>query len=283
MNSNSRRQFLKMAGAAVLTGTVASRAQQVATGQGKSAREYSGPNLEGWEVVVGDGLYTAPGEDDVTLEDIETVHFGTYSELRANIRQRDIMAHNITFKRLNDDAAFDFIHVCGFKFRLPYLPTHDNSEMNAQTIEGGLFIWDGSNSRLDYGLAFQWIINPWSDLPEPPFGTLQCWTSRGTGTWQPVGTMEPDTEWHDIFFVFDWRNQTTAMVIDGTHYPVQFTTTSRPDNWGPETAARLQVEIISIYPGPTGNGALHKAEVKDWFWSWEPYGGYQTFLPTVVK
>lgn len=284
MASNNRRRFFKMAGAAVLAAAATGRVQQAtSTPRSGGARDYGGVNLAGWQIAVGDGVYTAPGEDDVSLQDIETVHFDTYSELRANIRQRDVMAHNITYRSLVDESAFDFIHRCGYKFRLPYLPAPDNEVMNAQTIEGGLFIWDGSDTRLDYGLAFQWILNPWSGPPEPPFGTLQCWTSRGDGAWQPVAMMEPDTEWHEIVFLLECRRETTAMLIDGIHYPVQFTTTAKPENWGTETAARLQVEIISIYPGPTGDGKLHKAEVKDWFWHWAPHTGYQTFLPAVGK
>ncbi len=126
-------------------------------------RQYQGTNLSGWEVALGDALYARPGEPPVTISDIETVHETAYSELRANIQRRIIMAHNITFKRIIDNEALQFIHTCTYKFRLPYLPTADtNADLNAQTLEGGIFVWDGSQTRLDYGMAFQWGLNPFS-------------------------------------------------------------------------------------------------------------------------
>src|SRR3990172_6962638 len=54
-------------------------------------RDYQGSDLEGWEVVVGDGIYNAPGEAPVNADDIESENYGGYSEIRANIQTRRVM------------------------------------------------------------------------------------------------------------------------------------------------------------------------------------------------
>lgn len=136
--------------------------------------EYQGIDLTDWEIALGDSLYSCPGESTITLDDIETIHHGTKSELRANIVPRKIRSHNITFKRFIDNTAFNYIHNCGYKFCLPYIPQPDtNSVLNGQTIEGGIFVWDGVTDKLDKGIAFQWVINPWAS------GTINTWNGTG--------------------------------------------------------------------------------------------------------
>ena len=96
----------------------------------------------------------------VVLDDIETVLHGASSVLQANIERRCVMAHNITFLRIRDDDAFNFTHRCGYKFRIPYEIVEDvETDYAAETVEGGLFIWDGDKTQdsvaYDYGVAFQ--------------------------------------------------------------------------------------------------------------------------------
>lgn len=285
MPFKSRRNFMKLAGASVL-GTVIhasqTRADVTPAVTSPNTRTYQGADFSGWDVVVGDGVYAAPGEPPVSGDDIETVHHGNYSELRANIQQRRVMAHNITFKRMVEEDALNFIYYGGYKFRLPYLPATTNTDMNAQTLEGGMFIWDGGDTRLDYGLAFQWMLNPWggSDFA---FGDVRCWTDLNGGSWQKVGSLPPDTAWHELQMVFDFGRKTTALAIDGTYFPSRFTATQKSDEWGTETAPGIQAEILSIYPGEAGSGALHKAEFKDWYWIWEPTHACAAFLPVMVN
>lgn len=236
-------------------------------------REYGGSNLFGWEVVLGDGVYAAPGEPPVSPSDIETVHYSDYSELRANIQIRRIMAHNITFKRIYDNDAFKFVHTSKYKFRLPYPPSTSNPNLNGETIESHLAIWDGSNTRLDYLVAFQWVLNPWATN----FGTIHAWDNPGV--WRPVGQLMPDTSWHEVQMVLDTGRARTDLFIDGTQYQSYFAATPRP-GWGSEIAARLASEIISLYPGEQGNGALHKTHVRDWTWVWESRSMY---LPLVLR
>lgn len=246
------------------------------------SRDYSGADFSTWRVALGDGIYAAPGEGPVTADDIATYNYGTHSLLVANTNKRGIMAHNITVLRMVAEDAFNYVHICGYKFRIPYIPSTGNTDLNAQTLEGGFFIWDGGNTRLDYGLAFQWMLNPWGG-DDFAFGDLRCWTGFGVGAWQKVGQIEVDTAWHEIRFVFDFRRETTAMVIDGRHFPSCFTATEKDESWSSSTEPGLQAEIISLWPGFDGaNGALHKAEFRDWYWLWEPYGACSIYLPAVL-
>ena len=269
-----RRDFLKTFGLASLGFLT-----RVPATHSSSAKHYGGPNLFGWEVTVGDAVYAAPGEQPVSMSDIETIHFDAYSELRVNIQRRRIMAHNITFKRIIDDRAFEYVHTCKIKFRLPYPPSTNNSDLNAQTLEGGLFVWDGSGTRLDYGVGFQWLLNPWMDA----FGEISAWTDLNGGQWQVVGYLAPNTQWHEIKIVVDFQRQATSMQIDGVNYLSSLAAIPKPSTWGTETAARFQAEIVSIYPEPSGLRAMHKAEFKDWSWLWEPQNVCQTFLPFVRR
>lgn len=278
----SRRHLIKMLPATAVTlatsrPALANPVVQPTTSYGD--RVYMGADFSDWEVTLGDALYAREGEDPVSVEDIDTIHHNTYSELRANILQRIIMAHNITFKRFVDDAAFQYIHTCGYKFRLPYLPEPDiTTTENAESVEGGIFAWDGRNTRLDYGIAFQWGLNPWDE-----FGTIRTWTSQDpAGEWTNVGYLEPDTAWHEVKMVVDHSHQTAALLIDGIHMPTHYTAVTKPAGWGAETAVRLQAEIVSIYPEPSGMQAMHRAEFKDWYWLWEPAIACQAYLPVIT-
>lgn len=279
--SISRRNIIKMLPATVI-GFLAKQQPSIIAAHPSSSqsliRHYQGDDLSTWDVTLGDAIYARVGEPLASVDDIETIHLSTQSELRANINRRIIMAHNITFKRFIDKVAFQYIHTCGYKFRLPYLPQQDEkSDYSAESIEGGIFVWDGGDSRLDYGIAFQWGLNPWHE-----FGYLRTWTDRSDeGEWTNVGQLTPDTEWHDLKMILDCQRGLTALLIDGNHILTQFTSVTKPFNWGTETAARLQAEVVSIYPEPSGMQAMHKAEFKDWYWTWEPYNTCEVFLPIV--
>ncbi len=262
-----RRDFLKYSAVSTIGAVMMGDLIQPDTAEAAQPITYGGEDLAGWDLAMGDGIYAAAGQDPVSMADIETIHYGTHSELKANIQQRGIMAHNISFQKFVDDAAFDYIHKGGFEFRLPYVPTTSGSSYNAQTFEGGLFIWDGKNTRLDYGLAFQWVLNPWMSS----FGEIWCWSDENGGQWTYAGHLTPDTNWHNVKFVLDYQNQTTALTIDDVSYLSKFTRTPKPDSWAPETAGRLQAEIISIWPGSQATTApMHLAEVRRWFWNWQP-------------
>jgi len=267
--SFSRRDFLKLIPSALLAGFLSSR--NIASVKASSAKpviNLSGRDFEGWTVELGDGLYFRPEEElPVDITDIETGHLGKYSELRANIKRRIIMAHNVTYKRITDENVMHLSHKCAYQFRLPYLPRPVvTDEWNAQTLEGGFFVWDGANTRLDYGTAFQWDLNPWGD-----FGVVRIWTADGgAGQWVTAGQLTPDTNWHRVKMVVDVSAETATLEIDDTHYSADLSKTSKPDSWGTEVAARLQAEIISIYPESSGIRATHKSQFRNWKWHGKP-------------
>jgi hypothetical protein len=266
--SVSRRRFLSVtalaAGASVLGAQAAGAATAAAAVSTQPLWQASGSDLSDWETVLGDAVYTAPDQAAVSGNDISTVDSGAFSTLVANTARRGVMAHNITFKRVVDTTLFDSVHTVGFQFRLPYLPTVNGWPDNAQTVEGGFFIWDGGATRRDYGLAFQWVLNPW----QSNVGTLNIWTGSG---WQSTGYLAPDTGWHSARMTLDRRNTAATMTIDGSVQPTALTTTPKASDWGTETAARLQTEIVSLWPGDNAVAPSHRAQFRNWSWTRQAY------------
>jgi hypothetical protein len=265
----SRRDFLKLIPPVALAGLLSSRnIENVIAAPKKPILNLKGIDLAGWTVDLGDALYARPVEEaPVDISDIETVRLRRYSELRANINRRVIMAHNITYKRIIDNDLLNYKHTCSYQLKMPYLPLPDvSAPWNAQTIEGGIFVWDGANTQRDYGTAFQWELNPWGD-----FGAVKIWTTdiNGVGQWITAGNMTPDTKWHNVKMIVDIPSGTAGLLIDNTPYPAYFSATAKT-GWGTEVAARLQAEIVSIYPEPSGIQAAHKAQFRNWRW----YGRY---------
>ena len=226
---------------------------------------YGGTDLTGWTTVVGDGIHQNDGEAPVNLTDINTSNHGSHSTLHANTASRGVMAHNITYKPMVDDACFDYVHEASFQFRVPSLPTTSSTHRNAQTFEGGLFIWDGAWSRRDYGQAVQWVLNPWDD----EFGCVKRWSNE-PHTWVPVFRLEPDTAWHQLDFRIDPLRNTAELRFDRELVDAEYTVRTKPETWGTEIAARLQAEIISLDPGANPAAPPQEAEVKNWNWKRRP-------------
>jgi hypothetical protein len=267
----NRRDFLKL-GSLLLAGGVASQRVQPAQAEPLQAPgPYGGPNLAGWKVTLGDALYNAPGEPPVDITDIKTVHSPGYSEVRANVKRRVIMAHNITYKQVTDPNALNYIHTCSVSFRLPYLPVQDsNATLNGQTVEGGIFIWDGPNTRLDYGMAFQWLVNPWGAGKNPP-GSLFIWNGAA---WVRIGKLPVNTAWHTLRMVVDFKRRTTLLLLDNKVQLSRFSATSKDSTWGNTVDARFQLEAVSIDPRPANTiKAMHRVQYKNWKWVWEPASG----------
>jgi hypothetical protein len=226
----------------------------------------SGVDLTGWETAVGDAVYVAPTDplypEPIGLDDITVEHYATHSLLRANIRNRGAMAHVISFKRITDLAMMTAAHQAKFQFRMPYIPKPQGGQTyNAQSLEGGFFVWDGAGTRLDYGTAFQWMLNPWLAT----FGDFRRW--NGT-TWEATGVRIPvDTAWHDAAFTLDVPTQEVNLTIDGMSLGAYFTETTK-DSWGTDTSARFQAECVSLYPSSTATTApQHQVEFRNWEWS----------------
>jgi hypothetical protein len=264
----NRRDFLKLGGALVAGGLASPKSLPVQAESLKAPGPYQGTNLAGWAVKLGDALYNAPGEPPVDITDIKTVHLSGYSEVRANVKRRVIKAHNITYKVITDPNALKYIHTCSTSFRLPYLPVQDSSAtLNGQTVEGGIFVWDGPNTRLDYGMAFQWLVNPWGDT-KGPSGSLRLWNG---GDWVRVGKMTVDTNWHTLKMVVDFKRKSTLLMIDNKYLLSRFSKTPKDATWGDTVDARFQLEAISIDPRPDNViKAMHRVQYKNWKWVWEP-------------
>ena len=252
-------------------------------GQAKKVRAqapgivYTGNNLRDWTLTVGDGVYAAPGEAPITLADIETLHYKAHSELRANLARRSIMVHNLMYKKIIDPSALDYLHVASYEFRLPFIPTKGNHDLNAQTLEGGLSLWEGVTARLNYNVAFQWILNPYGD-----FGAIRVWTGTDGAPWHAAGSLPVDTAWHRVQFMLDYQRQSASLAIDDQAYAAVFAVHTGTAAWGHDISATTGAEIISIFPGSAVPGALHIAEFRDWRWEWTPSAHSHTFLPFIA-
>ena len=259
----NRRDFLKLSSALLAGGLASQKSVAVQADSVKAPILYQGPSLAGWTVTLGDALYPPGGVDE---SDIGTQHFPGYSEVRANIKRRVIMAHNITYKNITEPNAFNYIHTCSVSFRLPYVPVQDpTATLNGQTVEGGIFIWDGPSTRLDYGMGFQWFVNPWGDGNLPP-GALRVWNGKG---WIRVGQMAVDTNWHALKMVVDFKRKSTLLLIDNKYQLSRFSKTAKDPSWGNTVDARFQLEGVSIYPEPDNLKAMHRVQYKNWKWLWD--------------
>ena len=65
--------------------------------------------------------------------------------------------------------------------------------------------------------------------------------------------------YHIIKFNLDIQNKTASLKLDDHEYPNNLFSKTTKTGWGTKIAARLQVEIISIYPPLSGFTASHKA------------------------
>lgn len=228
------------------------------------AREQrSGSDLSGWRTVVGDGVWAASGQAPVSTADIDTEHLGTHSELQANVRRRGVMAHNITYTAMSNLDRLESTHRAAIEFRLPAVPSIAG-DYKVQTLEIGLFVWDGADTRLDYGLAMQWVLNPWvSD-----YGALRVWRNTARGPrWERIGYLEPDAVWHEAEFAYRPNSGVVRLRIDDQRIDVSPTTTPKPESWGNTIGARFQVEIVSLWPGERSAAPMHRAEFRDWTWT----------------
>jgi hypothetical protein len=269
----SRRQLLLGMMASVGVATLALLPRVVGA---KPATLYEGADLSAWSMLLGDGIYAAPGEAPVTMTDIETIHASTHSELRANLQGRSIMAHNLMIKKITDAAALEHIHFCTYEFRLPFLPTQGNSELNAQTLEGGVVLWEGAVARLKHNVGFQWGLNP-----SQGFGVLRVWTSADNGSWQEIGLLPVDQAWHRVQLMLDYPYRIGSLRIDDVSYQAALAITPGPTTWGSDISVTMSAEIISIYPGSGVAGALHIAEFRNWRWEWIPSAQAHTFFPLI--
>ena len=253
---------MRMAGAAGAAAVGGLALTDPALAQG--SKWVGGRDLSGWTSTVGDGVWAAAGEAPVSRGDLAMEHNRTLTTLRANVDRRAVMAHNLAYNRVQNLDSMSAIQKANVEFRLPDIPATDNWEYNAQTLEAALFVWDGPNTRLDYGMAIQWVLNPWL----PNFGALRAWqqTDGGAPQWVDVAYLEPDTEWHSLQMDFRATSNLSRLTIDGNRIDVDKTFTVKDRYWGNTIDGRFQLEIISVWPGPNSEVPAHAAEFRNWAW-----------------
>lgn len=252
-----------VAAASISTGGPAASAGAGQRPSAKPTASLGGADLTGWRVVVGDGVWSASGERSVSDADVETRHRGTYSELFANVQSRGVMAHNITYLAMPDVDELKMTHRASIDFRLPVEPSTQGS-FKAQTLEIGLFVWDGIDTRLDHGLAMQWVLNPWV----PEYGALRVWRNTARGPrWERVGFLEPDIAWHTVSIRYRPKSGLVQLRLDQRQVDVSPTLTPKPDSWGSTIGARFQVEAVSLWPGERSSAPVHRAQFRNWSWT----------------
>ncbi|WP_064967861.1 hypothetical protein [Tenacibaculum ovolyticum] len=225
-------------------------------------RSESGTNLNNWIVNLGDGNYAALDENPVSITDIKTINRTKKSILKTNVLNRRIMAHNITYRKIVDSTAMTDTHVAIYKMKIPYVISTSNVDFNGQTVEGGLFVWDGLATKLDYGLAFQWVINPFDvDYKKIRYWDGSSWLSLGV-------SLAPDNKYHTIEFHLDIPNSEAYLTIDNITYPQNVFSETPKIGFGTTVDARFQAETISIFPPEVGTIPSQKVNFKDWSWEW---------------
>lgn len=234
-----------------------------------SLLQFAGASLAGWRTVLGDARHTAAGLAQVNGDDVVTTHENDHSTLIANRHGRGVMAHNTTYYRRVDDHALNTIHTASAEFRTPVTPQAISGLPNGQTVEMALFVWDGQGSRRDIGLAFQWMINPWSEY----FGAVRTWTSAGANSnWstEPVTYLDPTDAWQRVEMELHPGERTASLLLNGEPVQAQCTETQKPANWAYKTAAAVSLELISIWPGDRVEAPTTSVECRDWTWDWTP-------------
>ena len=221
---------------------------------------FSGEDFSDWNITLGDARYVSSGESDINNDDIETLNFGDQSVLYANIKERSVMSHNITYKKLVSSQMFDVFHKASYQFKIPYQIRTRSVNYIGQTVEGGLFVSNGRESMLDFGLAFQWIINPW----DSNFGVLQYWTGN---SWKYLDKLSVDTQYHDVEFELHVRKEEAYMTIDKKRYSLNLFSYTEKSGFGNTMDARLQAEIVSIFPNQVSKPIpSHQVAFKNWNW-----------------
>ncbi|MEV4641322.1 hypothetical protein AB0J80_28665 [Actinoplanes sp. NPDC049548] len=257
------RRLLSLVGTAVAAGVAAAAGLAQPAMASTLVTVGTGADLSGWQTVLGGSTFAATGQAPVTSADVASENRTAYTSLQSNVARRGVMADALSYKRMSGERMMTSVHRASYSFQLPAVPSMAGGSLNAQTVEGGLFVWDGANTRLDHGTAFQWVLNPWL----PNFGQLRVWSDADGGAWIPAGYLKPDTAWHSVTFQVDPMRQQVEINLDGGVVPAPYTRTPKV-GWGTDVSARLQVEAISLWPGSAATSApTHEVLVKDWSWT----------------
>ncbi|MFI7602149.1 hypothetical protein [Actinoplanes sp. NPDC049681] len=262
-NGTGSRRLLSLVGSAVAAGVAATVGLASPAMASTAVTIGSGADLSGWQTILGGSTFAATGQEPVTGTDVSADDRRSYTSLQSNVGRRGVMADALSYTRSTGASMMNAIHKAGYSFQLPSVPSTAGGALNAQTVEGGMFVWDGANTRLDNGAAFQWVLNPWL----PNFGQIRVWSDTNGGTWIPAGYLKPDTAWHSVTFQVNPMQQQVEVTLDGSVVAAPYTKLPKA-SWGSDVSARLQVEAISLWPGSAATSApAHEVLVKDWSWT----------------
>lgn len=225
-------------------------------------RVYQGQDLTGWEIVVSDHV------EPISIDEVDFINYGNYSEVRSNVRLKCLMPLAACFFGKADERLYDFLHISGYRFRVPFTPrATGDQDVNCEIIGGGFQTWHGP-SATGYEMGWGWTLNPWSEF----YGYIGC-------TDIPIADkITPDNKWHSVISIFDKNNDVGYFLFDDRVFEVKEFLTGYNPEWREEKiSGALVVEVSNAYPGEGEDcyrnmGVL---QVKDWFWIWEPYGEEQ--------
>jgi len=162
--------------------------------------------------------------------------------------------HNITYLKKSHGRITKGVHTASFEFQIPDLDT-------GRTVEGGLFIWIGhENIRLDYGTAFQWIL----EKNDPKYKKLYYWKDE---EWIDSQIIVPlyNNYFYKVTFEVNIDDRDASLTFEGKENTFTFNNifsqTKKNDLWTDKTVARFQAECISQ------NGTKHRVNFKNYKWT----------------
>jgi len=235
-------------------------------------RIYQGRDLSRWETALTDPEYqwAYPGEEPVSIEDVDAIHYGNYSEIISNPQLRCITAPTAShFGLVGEQNLYNFIHISGYKIRIPFIPRPIGEQtLNIEITGGGFQTFYGPNAT-GYEIGWGWTLNPWGE----GLGRINVWEMTPKYPDTPVvDKVVPDTNWHSLIFILDKQKNHGYVLFDDRVYEINEILRSYHPEWrGESIDGGLVVEVGNTWPGDTCYHSIGMVQVKDWFWIWAPY------------
>jgi len=221
---------------------------------------------DNWLTVPGDGCEPAIADYQKQYTKYVTLDNNTsskYSQLGCHADQLKIdrgvngKIHNITYLEKSYPNILEGVHTASYSFQIPSLET-------GRTVEGGFFIWIGGETRLDYGTAFQLIL----DDTDEKYEKLYYWYAKdGEEKW--IYSDKKVKIYNDFFYkvtyTLDYNTRYASILFEGKDefYFISdiISETTKDKTWTDKTVARFQAESISR------DGKNHKVNFKNYTWS----------------
>jgi hypothetical protein len=214
-----------------------------------------------WITVPGDGCDPRPKDYmDLYANNVELDNSNSsYSQLIANAENKNYTIHNITFLKKTSLKIKEGIHTASYFFQIPSFNT-------GTTVEGGLFIWVGNtNERLDYGTAFQLIV----DETHNNFKKFYYWHKEKWVYYETIDQLQNDY-FYQVTFIVNIEDRDASIVFKGKDksFTIEdiFSETTKDETWTENTVARFQAECISKY------GTKHIVNFNNYKW-------FQSIIP----